>query len=192
VICVPTFVASAPAARPAQDGQRTSAAGAPSPERHREIHEATTSLRKATEHREHAAHDFRGHRLEALKTTEEAIRPLELCLKNDGDCVRLSCLNLECLARFARRSRVASSNIQQEVLGGEISNQRVVVNQLRRLTPAAAEPPRAQTGLSMRHREAPRLLLLVRLVADGEVSAIGMMEDERADAGFGVHHHSFG
>src|ERR1700729_1423212 len=36
------------------------------------------------------------------------------------------------------------------------------------------------------------VLLRVRLVADGEVRAIGMMEDQRADAGFGVHHHAFG
>jgi hypothetical protein len=29
-------------------------------------------------------------------------------------------------------------------------------------------------------------------VADAEVGAIGMLEDEGADAGFGVHHHAFG
>src|SRR6266478_9620994 len=29
-------------------------------------------------------------------------------------------------------------------------------------------------------------------VADAEVGAIGMVEDEGADAGFGVHHHAFG
>jgi hypothetical protein len=87
---------------------------------------------------------------------------------------------------------VSSSKAQQKPFGGEISDQRVVVNQLRRLTRAASESQRAQTGLSMRLREFAKLLLRVRLVADGEVSAIGMMEDERADAGFGVHHHSFG
>src|ERR1700758_435004 len=27
--------------------------------------------------------------------------------------------------------------------------------------------------------------------ADGKVGAVGMMEDERADAGLGIHHHSF-
>jgi hypothetical protein len=29
-------------------------------------------------------------------------------------------------------------------------------------------------------------------VADAEVSAIGVVEDEGADAGFGIHHHTFG
>jgi hypothetical protein len=85
VICVLTFVASAPAARPAPNGQPTSAAAAPSPERHREIDEAIASLRRAREHMEHAAHDFGGHRLEALKATDEATHPLEVCLKYDGD-----------------------------------------------------------------------------------------------------------
>jgi hypothetical protein len=32
---------------------------------------------------EHAAHDFGGHRVEALKATDEAIRQLEICLKYD-------------------------------------------------------------------------------------------------------------
>ena len=29
-------------------------------------------------------------------------------------------------------------------------------------------------------------------IADAEVRAIGMLENERADAGFGIHHHAFG
>ena len=36
-----------------------------------------------------------------------------------------------------------------------------------------------------------KLLLRVRLVADGEIRAIRMVEDQRANAGFGVHHHAF-
>src|ERR1700731_1373473 len=35
------------------------------------------------------------------------------------------------------------------------------------------------------------VLLQIGLVADGEVRAIGMMEDKRADAGFRIHHHPF-
>ncbi len=35
-------------------------------------------------------------------------------------------------------------------------------------------------------------MLRLGLVADGEICAIGMVKDERADAGFGVHHHAFG
>jgi len=42
-------------------------------------------LRQAKEHMEHAAHDFGGHRVEALKATDEAIRQLEMCLKYDKD-----------------------------------------------------------------------------------------------------------
>jgi hypothetical protein len=34
-------------------------------------------------HLQEAAHDFGGHRVDALKTTDEAIRQLELCLKFD-------------------------------------------------------------------------------------------------------------
>jgi hypothetical protein len=40
-------------------------------------------LRHAREHLEHAAHDFGGHRVEALRATDEAIRQLEICLKYD-------------------------------------------------------------------------------------------------------------
>jgi hypothetical protein len=34
---------------------------------------------------EHAAHDFGGHRVEAIKATDEAIRQLQDCLKFDKD-----------------------------------------------------------------------------------------------------------
>ena len=53
------------------------------PERHPEIREAIASLRRAKEHLEHAAHDFGGHRVEAIRATDEAIRQLEICLKYD-------------------------------------------------------------------------------------------------------------
>jgi len=46
---------------------------------------AIGSLRRAKAHLEMAAHDFGGHRMEALKSTEEAIHQLELCLKFDKD-----------------------------------------------------------------------------------------------------------
>ncbi|PYT93297.1 MAG: hypothetical protein DMG36_10330 [Acidobacteria bacterium] len=45
---------------------------------------ALGALRRAKEHM-HAAHDFGGHRVEALRATDEAIRQLELCLKFDKD-----------------------------------------------------------------------------------------------------------
>jgi hypothetical protein len=54
-------------------------------EPHPEIREALGALRRAKEHMEHAAHDFGGHRVEAIEATNQAIRQLELCLKYDKD-----------------------------------------------------------------------------------------------------------
>jgi hypothetical protein len=53
------------------------------PEPHPEIRESIAALRRAKDHMEHAAHDFGGHRVEAIRATDEAIRQLELCLKFD-------------------------------------------------------------------------------------------------------------
>ncbi|MFZ3210121.1 MAG: hypothetical protein WA188_01270 [Terriglobales bacterium] len=53
------------------------------PERHPEIREAIAALRRAREHMEHAAHDFGGHRVEAIRATDDAIHQLEICLKYD-------------------------------------------------------------------------------------------------------------
>jgi hypothetical protein len=62
-------------------------AAAPAAQRepHPEIREAIASLRRAKAHLEHAAHDFGGHRVEAIKATDEAIRHLQDCLKFDKD-----------------------------------------------------------------------------------------------------------
>jgi hypothetical protein len=54
-------------------------------EPHPEIREAIAALRRAKEHMEHAAHDFGGHRVEAIRATDVAIRQLEDCLKYDRD-----------------------------------------------------------------------------------------------------------
>jgi len=59
------------------------AAATPAPEPHPEIREAIASLRRAREHLDHAAHDFGGHRVEAIRATDEAIRQLQLCLDHD-------------------------------------------------------------------------------------------------------------
>jgi len=72
--------AAVPAATP-----QPAAAPAALPEPHPEIREAIASLRRAKEHLEHGAHDFGGHRVEAIKATDEAIRQLEMCLKFDKD-----------------------------------------------------------------------------------------------------------
>ena len=47
--------------------------------------EAIATLRRAKEHMEHAAHDFGGHRVEAIRATDVAIHQLEDCLKYDRD-----------------------------------------------------------------------------------------------------------
>jgi hypothetical protein len=76
------YVVSAPAA--ANPNPAPAAANAaPMPADHPEIHDALASLRRAKDHLEHAAHDFGGHRADALHATDEAIRQLEICLKFD-------------------------------------------------------------------------------------------------------------
>ena len=82
LICALTFAAAAPAIPPASSNHAAPAAAAAA-EPHPEIHDAIASLRRAKEHMEHAAHDFGGHRVEAMKATDEAIHQLEICLKYD-------------------------------------------------------------------------------------------------------------
>jgi hypothetical protein len=72
------------AAVPAAAAQ-PNATAASAAEPHPEIREAIAALRRAKEHMEHAAHDFGGHRVEALKATDVAIRQLEECLRYDKD-----------------------------------------------------------------------------------------------------------
>jgi hypothetical protein len=72
-------------ATPAANALPATPPGATPAEPHPQIREALAALRRAKEHMEHAAHDFGGHRVEALKATDEAIRQLELCLKFDKD-----------------------------------------------------------------------------------------------------------
>jgi hypothetical protein len=89
LIMAVAFSASAPAA-PNTTTATAVPAPAPAPEPakaapadHPEIHDALNSLRHAREHLEHAAHDFGGHRVDALRATDEAIHQLEICLKYD-------------------------------------------------------------------------------------------------------------
>lgn len=49
---------------------------APPPERHPRIHAAVEALREAREELKSAAHDFCGHRAEALEQTDRALRQL--------------------------------------------------------------------------------------------------------------------
>src|SRR5713226_4293573 len=85
------FIAASPAAPNKANLPGTPAASAPATpaatpaEKHPEIREALESLRRAKAHMEHAAHDFGGHRVEAIEATNQAIKQLELCLKFDKD-----------------------------------------------------------------------------------------------------------
>ncbi len=86
------YTASTPAA-PNKANSNAIPAAAPQPnaatatpaEPHPEIREAIAALRRAKEHLEHAAHDFGGHRVEAIRATDVAIHQLEDCLKYDRD-----------------------------------------------------------------------------------------------------------
>jgi hypothetical protein len=50
-------------------------------EHHPEILKAITALRVARKHLEEAAHDFGGHRAQALEDTNRALKQLEQCLR---------------------------------------------------------------------------------------------------------------
>ena len=82
----------AAAANPKAAGAPTATASAKAvtvapapPEKHPQIREALESLRNSKQHLEHAAHDFGGHRVEAIKAIDEAIHQLEICLQYDRD-----------------------------------------------------------------------------------------------------------
>jgi hypothetical protein len=72
-------------ALPAAAPQPHTATATPAAEPHPEIREAIAALRRAKDHMEHAAHDFGGHRVDALRATDAAIHQLEECLKYDRD-----------------------------------------------------------------------------------------------------------
>jgi hypothetical protein len=75
-----TFPVAVPAAPPAPQ-PKPAAAPAAKPEPHPEIRNALESLRVAREHLDHAAHDFGGHRVEAIRSIDEAIRQLKICMQ---------------------------------------------------------------------------------------------------------------
>jgi len=72
--------AAVPAATP-----QPAATPAALPEPHPEIREAIGALRRAKDHLQHAAHDFGGHRVEAIKAIDESLRQLNECLRYDKD-----------------------------------------------------------------------------------------------------------
>ena len=80
VAAAATFVTAAsanPTTRPAP------AAAATALEPHPEIRAAISALERAKAHLQHAAHDFGGHRVEAIGAIDRALEQLRLALKFD-------------------------------------------------------------------------------------------------------------
>jgi hypothetical protein len=73
-----------PKAKAAAMAAKAEAAASNPAEPHPQIREAMASLRRAKEHMERAAYDFGGHRVAAIRATDEAIRQLQECF-NDKD-----------------------------------------------------------------------------------------------------------
>ena len=78
---------AAPSSKPSTPAASASAAQPSSAARepHPEIREALASLHRAKEHLEHAAHDFGGHRVEAIRAIDASMHQLEECLRYDKD-----------------------------------------------------------------------------------------------------------
>jgi hypothetical protein len=53
----------------------------PAAGRHPQIHAAIDALQRAKMHLQEAAHDFGGHRVDAIHAIDEASRQLEICLQ---------------------------------------------------------------------------------------------------------------
>jgi hypothetical protein len=53
----------------------------PAAGRHPQIHAAIDALQRAKMHLQEAAHDFGGHRVDAIRAIDEASRQLEICLQ---------------------------------------------------------------------------------------------------------------
>jgi hypothetical protein len=79
-LALPVAVPAAPNPHPAP---AAAPAATPAPEPHPEIRDALASLRRARTHLQEAAHDFGGHRVDAVKATDDAIRQLQICLDYD-------------------------------------------------------------------------------------------------------------
>lgn len=51
--------------------------------RHPEIRAALDALHNAKDHLEHAAHDFGGHRADAIHAIDDAMHQLQICMRYD-------------------------------------------------------------------------------------------------------------
>lgn len=81
---LPSLHAAAPQPAPAVAAQPAPAALPVMPaEPHPEIRAAMQALRQAQRHLQHGAHDFGGHRAEALKLTDQALQQCRAALSYD-------------------------------------------------------------------------------------------------------------
>ena len=78
-----TSPVAVPAVPPAPKITAATTAAAAAAERHPEIRDAIAALRNARQHLEHGAHDFGGHRDDAIKAVDNAIHQLQICLQYD-------------------------------------------------------------------------------------------------------------
>ena len=76
-----TFPVAVPAAPPTPQPNPAAAPAAKPVPPHPEIQNALEALRVAREHLNHAAHDFGGHRVEAIRSIDEAINQLKVCMR---------------------------------------------------------------------------------------------------------------
>jgi len=78
-LAIPGSISAAPPAPKAKPAP----AASPAPEPHPEIRDAIDSLRRAKEHLNHAAHDYQGHRVDAIRAIDNAIAQLQICMRYD-------------------------------------------------------------------------------------------------------------
>jgi len=78
-----SFPVAVPAA-PRTPQPKPGPAAAAAAEEHPELRAAMANLRDAREHLDHAAHDFGGHRVAAIKAVDEAIHEVDEAMKYNG------------------------------------------------------------------------------------------------------------
>lgn len=77
-----SFPVAVPAA-PRTPQPKPAPAAAAADEPHPELRAAMANLREAREHLDHAAHDFGGHRVAAIKAVDAAIHEVDEAMKYD-------------------------------------------------------------------------------------------------------------
>ena len=77
------FTISLPAAAQEKDAAKLHRVQMAGKEKHPEINAAIVHLREAKQNLEHAAHDFGGHRVNALKHVNEALEECRMALEAD-------------------------------------------------------------------------------------------------------------